>query len=46
MEKKEFIKHLNFISAELQHKCEDNEVMRAEIEEYFNDYIERVKNAS
>lgn len=42
MNKKEFVEHLNFISAELQHKYKDNEIMGAEIEEYFEDYIKKL----
>jgi len=33
------IKLLREISAELQEKCEDNEYLRAEIEDYFEDKI-------
>lgn len=47
MKQEEFMQHLDFISAELQHKVEDNEFLRAEIEEYFEDYKQKVnKNES
>jgi len=43
MNAKDFIKRLDFISADLQKKCEDNETLRAEIEEYFEDYKQKFK---
>ena len=37
------VKLLREISADLQTKCEDNEFLRAEIEEYFEKKIDEVE---